>query len=237
MPPASSRKPEPESRGSRVFETRLDDAKPTGLRRYANVLAILVPVLIGLVLILGIAHSLHEPSRPQPTTASTTDTTPNPPDAPPIPAAPAPAVAATPKTAPTTSSPTAAHLQPAVAPAAPTATPAAPVQPAPAATDETVTLPPDVTIAMKIAGDPPQYPAIAKAARIQGTVTLDTLISKTGTVEDLRVVSGPAMLRAAAVAAAQTFRYKPFLVDGKPVRVRTQVALSFQISTAAAPPN
>ncbi len=75
----------------------------------------------------------------------------------------------------------------------------------------------------------PAYPAIARAARVQGTVTLAATISKTGTIENLTVVSGPAMLAQAAVEAVRRWRYRPFLLNGEPVEVQTSVTVSFTL--------
>ncbi len=75
----------------------------------------------------------------------------------------------------------------------------------------------------------PAYPAIAKAARVQGTVTLAATISKTGTIENLTVVSGPAMLAQAAVEAVRRWRYRPYLLNGEPVEVQTEVTVSFTL--------
>jgi protein TonB len=75
----------------------------------------------------------------------------------------------------------------------------------------------------------PQYPAIAKAARIQGTVVLQATISKTGTIEGLTVVSGPPMLVQAALDAVRSWRYKPYLLNGEPVEVGTQVNVVFSL--------
>jgi protein TonB len=75
----------------------------------------------------------------------------------------------------------------------------------------------------------PTYPAIAKAARIQGTVVLQATISKTGTIENLRVLSGPPMLQAAALDAVKTWRYKPYLLNNEPVEVETQVNVVFNL--------
>jgi protein TonB len=75
----------------------------------------------------------------------------------------------------------------------------------------------------------PQYPAIAKAARIQGTVVLQATISKTGTIENLHVVSGPPMLQQAAMDAVRSWRYKPYLLNGDPVEVETQVNVVFNL--------
>ena len=73
------------------------------------------------------------------------------------------------------------------------------------------------------------YPAIAKAAGVSGTVTLAAIISKTGTIENLRVTGGPAMLRQAAFDAVSTWRYRPYLLDGQPVEVETTVSVIFSL--------
>ena len=75
----------------------------------------------------------------------------------------------------------------------------------------------------------PQYPAIAKAARIQGTVVLQATISKAGGIENLRVVSGPPMLQQAALDAVRSWRYKPYLLNGDPVEVETTVNVVFNL--------
>jgi protein TonB len=75
----------------------------------------------------------------------------------------------------------------------------------------------------------PQYPAIAKAARIQGTVVLQATISKSGTIENLRVVSGPPMLQQSALDAVRSWRYKPYLLNGDPVEVETTVNVVFNL--------
>ncbi|HUN84378.1 MAG TPA: energy transducer TonB [Terracidiphilus sp.] len=75
----------------------------------------------------------------------------------------------------------------------------------------------------------PIYPPIAKAAGIQGTVVLQATISKTGTIENLRVVSGPSMLQQAAFDAVQTWRYRPYLLNGAPVEVETAINVVFKM--------
>jgi protein TonB len=69
----------------------------------------------------------------------------------------------------------------------------------------------------------PRYPAIALAAHVQGTVVVSAMISTSGRVEDLRVVSGPPMLISAAVNAIRQARYRPFLLNGQPVQVETMI--------------
>ena len=81
----------------------------------------------------------------------------------------------------------------------------------------------------KLGGMTPQYPAIAKAARIQGTVVLQATISKSGTIENLHVLSGPPMLQQAAMEAVKTWRYRPYLLNGEPVEVETQVNVIFTL--------
>lgn len=75
----------------------------------------------------------------------------------------------------------------------------------------------------------PVYPAIAVAAHAQGTVVLAATISKGGTIENLRVVSGPPMLQQSAVNAVSTWRYRPYLLDGQPVEVETTVNVVFSL--------
>ena len=76
----------------------------------------------------------------------------------------------------------------------------------------------------------PAYPPIAKAARVEGTVVLQAVISKTGTIENLRVVSGPAMLQQAAIDAVEQWIYRPYLLDGAPVEVETTVNVNFRLN-------
>jgi protein TonB len=76
----------------------------------------------------------------------------------------------------------------------------------------------------------PSYPAIAIASRTEGTVSLEATISKTGTIENLRVVSGPPMLQLAALNAVRTWRYRPYLLDGQPVEVETTVNVIFTLN-------
>jgi protein TonB len=73
----------------------------------------------------------------------------------------------------------------------------------------------------------PIYPPIAKAAGVSGTVVLAATISKAGTIENLRVVSGQPILQRAALDAVETWRYKPYLLDGQPVEVETSISVIF----------
>jgi protein TonB len=75
----------------------------------------------------------------------------------------------------------------------------------------------------------PRYPPIAIASRTEGTVVLQATISKTGTIENLRVLSGSPMLQRAAIEAVQTWLYKPYLLGGEPVEVDTTVNVVFSL--------
>jgi protein TonB len=75
----------------------------------------------------------------------------------------------------------------------------------------------------------PQYPEIAREARVQGTVVLQATISKTGVIENLRVLSGPPLLQQAALDAVRSWRYKPYQLNGEPVDVETTVHVIFNL--------
>jgi protein TonB len=75
----------------------------------------------------------------------------------------------------------------------------------------------------------PIYPALGKAAGAQGTVVLQATISKSGTIENLRVVSGPPMLQQSALDAVKNWRYRPYLLNGQPIEVETTVNVVFSL--------
>jgi len=76
----------------------------------------------------------------------------------------------------------------------------------------------------------PTYPAIAKTARVQGTVILAAVIGKDGTIENLHVVSGHPLLQGAAMEAVKQWRYRPYILNGEPVEVDTQVVVNFTLA-------
>jgi periplasmic protein TonB len=75
----------------------------------------------------------------------------------------------------------------------------------------------------------PQYPVIAKSTGTQGTVLLQATISKAGTIQNLQVVSGPPLLRQAALDAVKAWRYRPYLLNSEPVEVETTVSVIFKL--------
>lgn len=76
----------------------------------------------------------------------------------------------------------------------------------------------------------PVYPPLARSARIQGSVVLVALISKAGTIENLRAVAGHPMLVPAAVNAVSQWRYRPYILNSEPIEVETQITVNFSLS-------
>jgi TonB family protein len=77
----------------------------------------------------------------------------------------------------------------------------------------------------------PAYPALARQTKVQGTVVLDANISKEGTVESLKVVSGHPLLIQSAIDTAKQLRYKPYLQNDQPVAFNTRIAVRFTLIT------
>ena len=75
----------------------------------------------------------------------------------------------------------------------------------------------------------PEYPADAIAAGVQGEVTVRAIVGPNGNVIEARVVSGPPLLRDAALQAVQRWRYRPYEQEGRPITVATTAILDFQI--------
>ncbi len=75
----------------------------------------------------------------------------------------------------------------------------------------------------------PVYPPDAKVQRVSGTVVLQAIIGRDGSVENLKVVSGPDVLQQAALDAVKSWRYRPFLLNGEPVAVRTTINIIFTL--------
>src|SRR6204780_5434009 len=75
----------------------------------------------------------------------------------------------------------------------------------------------------------PTYPPLARQARIQGTVVLRAVISKDGSIEGLTLVSGHPMLVQSALEAVRQWKYKPYLLNGEPVEVDTEVLVNFTL--------
>jgi TonB family protein len=87
-----------------------------------------------------------------------------------------------------------------------------------------------VAIGLLVTRVQPQYPDDARQARIQGAVVLRTEIDKNGDVEDVSLVSGHPLLAPAAIEAVKQWKFKPYLLNGQPIGVETQVTVAFELS-------
>ena len=75
----------------------------------------------------------------------------------------------------------------------------------------------------------PVYPRNALTLRIEGTVELLATLSKTGDITHIKILSGDAQLARAAAEAVKQWKYKPYLLNGEPVEIQTQVTLNFKL--------
>src|SRR5580698_880635 len=74
------------------------------------------------------------------------------------------------------------------------------------------------------------YPDQAREKQLQGQVMVKMLVSETGDVDSVEVLSGDPILAKAAVEAAAKWKFKPFIKNGKPVQVFTKVPFDFAFS-------
>jgi TonB family protein len=86
----------------------------------------------------------------------------------------------------------------------------------------------DVKVAKLISSVAPVYPILAKNQHVSGNVLIDALIDETGHVTTMKVISGPALLHQAAMAAVHQWKYQPASLDGKPVSMHLTVTLQFR---------
>ncbi len=78
---------------------------------------------------------------------------------------------------------------------------------------------------------PPDYPLLARQMKVQGAVSLQALISRDGTIQELQILSGPSILAAAAREAVKQWHFKPYLQNGQPVETQARITVNFTIST------
>jgi TonB family protein len=78
---------------------------------------------------------------------------------------------------------------------------------------------------------PPDYPLLARQMKVQGAVSLQALISRDGSIQELQIMSGPAILAAAAREAVKQWHFKPYLQNGQPVETQARITVNFTIST------
>ena len=100
----------------------------------------------------------------------------------------------------------------------------------PASPPTRIRVPAGITEANLVYDVAPKYPPEAGRARIEGTVVLWAVIGKDGAVKDVRVESGLAVLAQAAIEAVKQWRYRPYLLNGEPVEVDSQITINFTLS-------
>jgi periplasmic protein TonB len=88
----------------------------------------------------------------------------------------------------------------------------------------------DITRVPVESGAPP-YPTLAQKMKVQGSVVLQAVIGSDGLIEDLRILSGPALLASAAREAVRQWHFKPYLQNGQPVETLAKITVNFIIST------
>ena len=74
-----------------------------------------------------------------------------------------------------------------------------------------------------------KYPSEARKQQVQGSVLIQVLIGKTGDVTITRVIFGDKLLVPSAVEAVGQWKYKPYILNGQPVEVETQLTINFQL--------
>ena len=75
----------------------------------------------------------------------------------------------------------------------------------------------------------PAYPDSAKIQGVEGSVVMQAIISRDGTVKRVHVLQGDSRLRNAAIEAVYKWRYRPYLLNGQPVDVATTITVDFNL--------
>jgi protein TonB len=75
----------------------------------------------------------------------------------------------------------------------------------------------------------PVYPKLAQQARIQGDVLISAVIDVAGNVTQMKVVSGPPLLYAAALAALRNWKFEPTYLNGEPWPVSHEITIHFRM--------
>lgn len=89
----------------------------------------------------------------------------------------------------------------------------------------------DVKLPQKIYAPPPVYPALAKAAHVQGTVLIDAVIDEQGNIVNAKVVEGPALLVPEAMRTVMLWKYEPTYLNGVPYPIRMTITVNFSFAS------
>jgi TonB family protein len=109
----------------------------------------------------------------------------------------------------------------------PTSLPATPVAKAPSG--ELLEVPEDFADDQIVRRVHPTYPKQARARKLQGTVVLEAIVSKKGSVDSLQLVSGDSVLAQAAADAVKQWKYKPYFHNGEPTEFQTKITIDFKL--------
>ena len=101
--------------------------------------------------------------------------------------------------------------------------------PAPAPVLQTLTVSQGVSRGLLVKSAPPVYPASAMQMHVEGAVELLATISKNGDISAVKIVSGDPRLSRAAADAVKRWKYKPYLLNGEPIEIQTQVTVNFKL--------
>lgn len=107
--------------------------------------------------------------------------------------------------------------------------PPVPIPPDPPPVPEIVRVGQGVREPVRIAGAPPQYPLVAREARVQGIVILEAVINERGRIERVKILKSQPLLDGAAISAVQNWRYTPTLLNGIPVSVLMTITINFSL--------
>jgi len=99
----------------------------------------------------------------------------------------------------------------------------------PATVPKTIKISQGVSQGLIIKRVQPEYPAMARQIRLQGAVHLEAVIGKDGNIRSVKQISGDPTLGKAAVTAVRQWQYKPYILDGDPVEVQTEITVDFKL--------
>jgi TonB family protein len=100
---------------------------------------------------------------------------------------------------------------------------------APAPVLQTLTVSQGVSRGLLVRQTQPVYPATALQMHVEGAVELLATISKTGNISAVKIVRGDPRLARAAADAVKQWKYKPYLLNGEPVEIQTQITMNFKL--------
>ena len=80
-----------------------------------------------------------------------------------------------------------------------------------------------------LSGVAPEYPSVARREHVEGDVIVEIVVDEGGNISDMTAVSGPMVLRRAALSAIDRWKYEPPKLDGQPVSVQATVTLQFRL--------